>query len=550
MTGSKSNKNSTILEIRKNLESYKNTSISDAKMDELITIYPELEEEIIELLSELNITPEEEQVEEELIIEKDDNSSLDSVDLFLRDIRYVPLLTAEQERELAIKKAEGDVDAFNKLVEANLRFVVSRAKRKGYKGSLFLDLIQDGSIGLIKAVEKFDVSKGYRFTTYAGWWIRQAIDRGLADTGRTIRLPVHIIEKINKCDQATQSLANRLGREPTPIELAEALGKPESKISELLKIPTETESVSFSTPIGEEKGEKKGELGDIIYDKEAKNTEELAMSALEKEIFAEVLKTLTPQEETMIRLKFWEGLIDEEVAIAYAKLTGTKRVTRQRVSYIIKKALEKLRQPHRLKLLTDKKLSVRDEEKPNNKEKDNQKVTPNIFDLFPNNFKKEVMDAVKELSPVSKQIIELYFGLNDNDVTSIEDIALLLGKTSQAILSSKYYGLKQIRRILFSKKFDSQLNPDFEKYKEHMKILVDMLHDPNEATFLMLRLGINSRQHTEKQIAKAFGIPVLEVEETIKRGLSNLVKMPALLVDDVETTIIVYETPEARLKRA
>lgn len=269
----------------------------------------------------------------------------DPVRMYLKEIGRVDLLTAEEEIELAERIEKGDEEAKRRLAEANLRLVVSIAKRYVGRGMLFLDLIQEGNLGLIKAVEKFDHRKGFKFSTYATWWIRQAITRAIADQARTIRIPVHMVETINKLIRVQRQLLQDLGREPTPEEIAEDMGLTPEKVREILKIAQEP--VSLETPIGEEDD---SHLGDFIEDQEATSPAEHAAYELLKEQLEDVLDTLTDREENVLRLRF--GLDDgrtrtlEEVG----KVFG---VTRERIRQIEAKALRKLRHPSRSKRLKD-----------------------------------------------------------------------------------------------------------------------------------------------------------------------------------------------------
>jgi len=273
----------------------------------------------------------------------------DPVRMYLKEIGKVPLLTADEEIEIA-KQLESGTDeekeeAKRKLAEANLRLVVSIAKRYVGRGMLFLDLIQEGNLGLIKAVEKFDYTKGFKFSTYATWWIRQAITRAIADQARTIRIPVHMVETINKLIRVSRQLLQEYGREPTPEEIAKEMGISEAKVREIIKIAQEP--VSLETPIGEEED---SHLGDFIPDDDAPAPAEAASFALMKEQLMEVLDTLTPREEKVLRLRF--GLDDghqrtlEEVGKVF-------NVTRERIRQIEAKALRKLRHPSRSKKLKD-----------------------------------------------------------------------------------------------------------------------------------------------------------------------------------------------------
>ncbi len=269
----------------------------------------------------------------------------DPVRMYLKEIGRVPLLSAEEEIYYAQRMEEGDEEAKRALAEANLRLVVSIAKRYVGRGMLFLDLIQEGNLGLIKAVEKFDYHKGYKFSTYATWWIRQAITRAIADQARTIRIPVHMVETINKLIRVQRLLIQELGRDPTPEEIAEEMDIPVERVREILKISQEP--VSLETPIGEEED---SHLGDFIKDEEALAPAEAASSFLLREQLEDVLSTLTPREKKVLQLRF--GLEDgrsrtlEEVGQVFG-------VTRERIRQIEAKALRKLRHPSRSKKLKD-----------------------------------------------------------------------------------------------------------------------------------------------------------------------------------------------------
>ena len=269
----------------------------------------------------------------------------DPVRMYLKEIGKVPLLTADEEIELAKRMEQGDVAAKRRLAEANLRLVVSIAKRYVGRGMLFLDLIQEGNLGLIKAVEKFDYRKGYKFSTYATWWIRQAITRAIADQARTIRIPVHMVETINKLIRVSRQLLQELGREPTPEEIAKEMNMPVEKVREVMKISQEP--VSLETPIGEEED---SHLGDFIPDDEAPAPAESAAFTLLKEQLMEVLDTLTPREEKVLRLRF--GL-DDGRARTLEEVGKEFNVTRERIRQIEAKALRKLRHPSRSKKLKD-----------------------------------------------------------------------------------------------------------------------------------------------------------------------------------------------------
>ena len=269
----------------------------------------------------------------------------DPVRMYLKEIGKVDLLSSEEEAELAKRMSEGDRAAKKKLAEANLRLVVSIAKRYVGRGMLFLDLIQEGNLGLIKAVDKFDYTKGYKFSTYATWWIRQAITRAIADQARTIRIPVHMVETINKIVRASRQLVQELGRDPLPEEIAKEVNMPIDKVGEIMKIAQEP--VSFETPIGEEED---SHLGDFIQDYDAPAPSEAATFALLKEQLVDVLSTLTPREEKVLRLRF--GL-DDGRARTLEEVGKEFDVTRERIRQIEAKALRKLRHPSRSRKLKD-----------------------------------------------------------------------------------------------------------------------------------------------------------------------------------------------------
>ena len=305
---------------------------------------------------------EEEVPERELVsieVENDEEADLENIELtipdsvniedpvrmYLKEIGKVPLLTAEEEIELAQRMEEGDEDAKKRLAEANLRLVVSIAKRYVGRGMLFLDLIQEGNLGLIKAVEKFDYRKGFKFSTYATWWIRQAITRAIADQARTIRIPVHMVETINKLVRVSRQLLQELGREPTPEEIAEQMEIPVERVREIIKISQEP--VSLETPIGEEED---SHLGDFIQDDNVPVPAEAAAFTLLKEQLDEVLGTLTEREQKVLRLRF--GLKDGR-ARTLEEVGKEFNVTRERIRQIEAKALRKLRHPSRSRKLKD-----------------------------------------------------------------------------------------------------------------------------------------------------------------------------------------------------
>ena len=296
------------------------------------------------------LLPEDEDMEE-IELDKTDLSVPDGVSIddpvrmYLKEIGKVPLLTAEEEIELAKKMEQGDQEAKKRLAEANLRLVVSIAKRYVGRGMLFLDLIQEGNLGLIKAVEKFDYRKGYKFSTYATWWIRQAITRAIADQARTIRIPVHMVETINKLIRVSRQLLQELGREPTPEEIAEEMDMPVERVREILKISQEP--VSLETPIGEEED---SHLGDFIQDDNVPVPADAATFTLLKEQLDEVLSTLTEREQKVLILRF--GLEDGR-ARTLEEVGKEFNVTRERIRQIEAKALRKLRHPSRSRKLKD-----------------------------------------------------------------------------------------------------------------------------------------------------------------------------------------------------
>ena len=328
--------------------------------DQMEKVFDYLEANNIDVLRISGDTPDEVDVDlDDIIISEEDDVDMENIDLsvpegvsiedpvrmYLKEIGKVPLLSAEREIELAQRMEEGDEEAKKELAEANLRLVVSIAKRYVGRGMLFLDLIQEGNLGLIKAVEKFDYHKGYKFSTYATWWIRQAITRAIADQARTIRIPVHMVETINKLIRVSRQLLQELGREPLPEEIAKEMDMPVERVREILKISQEP--VSLETPIGEEED---SHLGDFIQDDNVPVPAEAAAQTLLKEQLDEVLDTLTEREQKVLRLRF--GLDDgrtrtlEEVGREF-------NVTRERIRQIEAKALRKLKHPSRSKRLKD-----------------------------------------------------------------------------------------------------------------------------------------------------------------------------------------------------
>lgn len=313
----------------------------DATADEM--------DEAFRILAENNIEVKDSKVE----LVKDDSldklisdtsiASDDPVKVYLKDIGKVQLLTGDDEIILAQKMAAGDEDAKAKLSEANLRLVVSIAKRYVGRGMLFLDLIQEGNLGLMKAVEKFDYTKGFRFSTYATWWIRQAITRAIADQARTIRIPVHMVETINKLTRTTRLLVQEYGRDPTPAEIGKEMGITEEKVREIQKIAQDP--VSLETPIGEEED---SHLGDFLEDEHAASPQEQATSSMLREELLTVLDTLTPREQAVIRLRYG---IDGSHPRTLEEVGKRFGVTRERIRQIEAKALRKLRNPARSKRL-------------------------------------------------------------------------------------------------------------------------------------------------------------------------------------------------------
>ena len=351
----------TVARKKKNILEYQevNDYFADMKLNE------EQFDRLLELLEQsgvdvLRITSEEDDIpDEEILLSEEDEVDMENIDLsvpdgisiedpvrmYLKEIGKVPLLSAEEEIELAQRMEDGDEDAKKRLAEANLRLVVSIAKRYVGRGMLFLDLIQEGNLGLIKAVEKFDYRKGYKFSTYATWWIRQAITRAIADQARTIRIPVHMVETINKLIRVSRQLLQELGREPTPEEIAEEMNMPVERVREILKISQEP--VSLETPIGEEED---SHLGDFIQDDNVPVPADAAAFSLLKEQLNEVLGTLTEREQKVLRLRF--GL-DDGRARTLEEVGKEFNVTRERIRQIEAKALRKLRHHSRSRKMKD-----------------------------------------------------------------------------------------------------------------------------------------------------------------------------------------------------
>ena len=326
--------------------------------DMITKIFDYLDEHHVAVLSE---TEEDDEILDDMILEDAEDADIDiekidlsvpdgvsiedPVRMYLKEIGKVPLLTAEEEIELAKRMEAGDEKAKQKLAEANLRLVVSIAKRYVGRGMLFLDLIQEGNLGLIKAVEKFDYEKGYKFSTYATWWIRQAITRAIADQARTIRIPVHMVETINKLIRESRQLLQELGREPLPEEIAERMGISVERVREILKISQEP--VSLETPIGEEED---SHLGDFIQDQNVPVPAEAAASNLLRDQLNEVLDTLTEREQKVLRLRFG---MDDGRARTLEEVGKEFQVTRERIRQIEAKALRRLRHPSKSRKLKD-----------------------------------------------------------------------------------------------------------------------------------------------------------------------------------------------------
>ena len=335
------------------LEAFQNYELSPEMMDELYETFGKQGIELVDEAVEVDVEADAdagdgvlEKAEEEIDLTIPEGISIDDpVRMYLKEIGRVPLLTAEEEIILAKRMEEGDEEAQKRLAEANLRLVVSIAKRYVGRGMLFLDLIQEGNLGLIKAVEKFDYNKGYKFSTYATWWIRQAITRAIADQARTIRIPVHMVETINKLIRVSRQLLQQLGRDPTPDEIAKEMEIGVDRVREIMKIAQEP--VSLETPIGEEED---SHLGDFIEDHDAPAPAEAASFLLLKEQLEEVLDTLTPREEKVLRLRF--GL-DDGRARTLEEVGQNFGVTRERIRQIEAKALRKLRHPSRSHKLRD-----------------------------------------------------------------------------------------------------------------------------------------------------------------------------------------------------
>ena len=347
-------KKKNILEYQEISDYFADLQLNEDQFDNLLELLEQSNVDVLRITEDDDDIPDEEIIlseEEEVDMESIDLSVPDGISIedpvrmYLKEIGKVPLLSAEEEIDLAQRMEVGDEEAKKRLAEANLRLVVSIAKRYVGRGMLFLDLIQEGNLGLIKAVEKFDYTKGYKFSTYATWWIRQAITRAIADQARTIRIPVHMVETINKLIRVSRQLLQELGREPTPEEIAEEMSMPVERVREILKISQEP--VSLETPIGEEED---SHLGDFIQDDNVPVPADAAAFSLLKEQLNEVLGTLTEREQKVLRLRF--GL-DDGRARTLEEVGKEFNVTRERIRQIEAKALRKLRHPSRSRKLKD-----------------------------------------------------------------------------------------------------------------------------------------------------------------------------------------------------
>ena len=347
-------KNKNVLEYQEISDFFADMPLEEAQFEKILDVLEKNNIDVLRITEEedyIDVDPamfsDEEAVDVENIdISVPDGVSIeDPVRMYLKEIGKVPLLSAEEEIELAKRMELGDQEAKKRLAEANLRLVVSIAKRYVGRGMLFLDLIQEGNLGLIKAVEKFDYRKGYKFSTYATWWIRQAITRAIADQARTIRIPVHMVETINKLIRVSRQLLQELGREPSPEEIAEEMGMPADRVREILKISQEP--VSMETPIGEEED---SHLGDFIEDDNVPAPADAAAFTLLREQLDEVLNTLTEREQKVLRLRFG---IDDGQPKTLEDVGKRFNVTRERIRQIEAKALRKLRHPSRSRKLKD-----------------------------------------------------------------------------------------------------------------------------------------------------------------------------------------------------
>ena len=348
-------KKKNILEIQEINDAFRDMELEPTQMDKVFEYLEANGIDVLQMNDDSNVDDDDLEImlsdEDEVDMEKIDLSVPDGISIedpvrmYLKEIGKVPLLSAEEEIELAKRMADGDEEAKKRLAEANLRLVVSIAKRYVGRGMLFLDLIQEGNLGLIKAVEKFDYQKGFKFSTYATWWIRQAITRAIADQARTIRIPVHMVETINKLIRVSRQLLQELGREPQPEEIAAEMNMPVERVREILKISQEP--VSLETPIGEEED---SHLGDFIQDDNVPVPAEAAAFTLLKEQLVEVLGTLTEREKKVLRLRF---VLEDGRARTLEEVGKEFNVTRERIRQIEAKALRKLRHPSRSRKLKD-----------------------------------------------------------------------------------------------------------------------------------------------------------------------------------------------------